>query len=1319
MKRQLHRIKIIQHKHPLTMLGEDDQSEDTTNSSCFTIVHTQKHPLNEKERSAASLSSRTSQAFWKEIEEQRQQSLLSNSNSSSLRRKMSNKLKDKCNLLETAFISGTSNKNTSLVMINESIKTPIVLNLSSIIRERTSSVDSLEEDKIVKDHIENLIPIQGTKSWINDIQQQRVENCNEVKSNINGLSRWRSFEDEFMLPVSINQLTSSEQHNRRKTLSESDIVSKNISSFVVPNINIKDENEEETSRMDIYHTVQLIEHDPIENMYSTSPITNVLHFDAQLQVDNGHLTDAVRYGVFHSSPQESMIQISCQQFKCNHETQTMEIDENEEECHSFNLRQYVLLDTLETSMDISESLASTTSGEEQDYVVRMQIKGTLLDSNHLKLQNIIELNEQYDDEEEHDADNTMDDENFDNANESHNVTLLMDDGERQYVNSEPSSSDKHRSYDTRDEQTTNRNGYQSSGNGFRNSFSGSGGGGSGSGRGNDEDEHKNNNPNDDDEESIDDETIARRLGFHFDNVTLELIHSIRQLVRKRSYDRRDFDYLQTLIDEIIKLQQLYSSDNIDLLLRTMVKLLRLDRPLRTFINAENFLRDRIQYAKQQQRKKRRGAEEDIDSLEERPVRAVKYQITNDEPVRRSTNNSNGSVFDYWKNKDQKSKLHGMQQRARSESSPDQQYRSRHDSKDSLEEMDETSLPPPTFVSPGKRRNTRETDREVAEITQDTSIADPLTSVGRAPTKVKQMARDIEYRTVPVATGTNRSEMNMRTGDRFRDHVTYLSDDSAQIPSAHISVALYDIKPNLKNQYSNEERTRPAHSDGILEESEHRTTRAKQQRIYDSPISSPSLTESRVKRIVDRLEHDQQLSPNTTTIVTKSSIKKTFDEYSIDSYSEADHQPPVKRSKDIGHKKVIKSQIYDAEREEDGGGKVIYRRKIERNIPKDSVDRGDEDHSARTTSSSPRQRVTYHSGDDDTYIRIDSVRDGQELPNDVKEFVISHTKPKRYNRILGIETNRTITEPDISSQEDRQATETSITMVRDVRARMYEDKIEKTTKSTTTPVEEIMKVDLETLYILEQRGEKPPSAPTMMDIYVSPEYRYIIEEEREEHDEHHRTYHPAGINTAVQTIYTQPTSRQKFQRPIGTQSDLNQATITTQTTDSLHRQPKERKKIIVDANTQTTIKDKSSLKSDDSSDGDGTVVYIDNREENFECWKKDTNEGSSDETDYGRDKDHPSIGKITSKIKMDQIRDLNRNVVRRHFEESEQQREFYEIHTRGQCKCVVLSIDDYNSQEVIRGDQTAMEEQITKIEKMYTFQALQHINLHVLYTRKSS
>ncbi|CAF1415015.1 unnamed protein product, partial [Didymodactylos carnosus] len=107
MKRQLHRIKIIQHKHPLTMLGEDDQSEDTTNSSCFTIVHTQKHPLNEKERSAASLSSRTSQAFWKEIEEQRQQSLLSNSNSSSLRRKMSNKLKDKCNLLETAFISGT------------------------------------------------------------------------------------------------------------------------------------------------------------------------------------------------------------------------------------------------------------------------------------------------------------------------------------------------------------------------------------------------------------------------------------------------------------------------------------------------------------------------------------------------------------------------------------------------------------------------------------------------------------------------------------------------------------------------------------------------------------------------------------------------------------------------------------------------------------------------------------------------------------------------------------------------------------------------------------------------------------------------------------------------------------------------------------------------------------------------------------------------------------------------------------------------------------------------------------------------------------
>ncbi|CAF1204332.1 unnamed protein product, partial [Didymodactylos carnosus] len=300
------------------------------------------------------------------------------------------------------------------------------------------------------------------------------------------------------------------------------------------------------------------------------------------------------------------------------------------------------------------------------------------------------------------------------------------------------------------------------------------------------------------------------------------------------------------------------------------------------------------------------------------------------------------------------------------------------------------------------------------------------------------------------------------------------------------------------------------------------------------------------------------------------------------------------------------------------------------------------------------------------------------------------------------------------------------MVRDVRARMYEDNSEPATTSPTTPPEEIMKVDLETLYILEQRSEKS-STPTVMDIYISPKYRCVIEEEKEEHDEHYRTYHPplTGINTVVQTSYSQPTTQQTFQQPIEIQSDLSQATTTTatttQTTSSLPRHHKEKKVVVIDADTYRTAMSKSSLESDEGSDTEsGAVIYINNQEENSESLKQEKNNasGSDSELDHSYGKDHPTIGKITSKIRMDQIRDLNRNVVRRYFEESNQRSEFYEIHTRGQCKCIVLVVDDFSKQKVNKGEQTSMEAQITKLEITYTPQELQKISLHVLYTADS-
>jgi len=55
------------------------------------------------------------------------------------------------------------------------------------------------------------------------------------------------------------------------------------------------------------------------------------------------------------------------------------------------------------------------------------------------------------------------------------------------------------------------------------------------------------------------------------------------------------------------------------------------------------------------------------------------------------------------------------------------------------------------------------------------------------TKVKQMAKDIDTKSI-----SSRSEINLRTGDRFSDH-TYIPRSSSPSYPGLISVALYDIK----------------------------------------------------------------------------------------------------------------------------------------------------------------------------------------------------------------------------------------------------------------------------------------------------------------------------------------------------------------------------------------------------------------------------------------------------------------------------------------------------------------------------------------------
>src|SRR5690242_1602806 len=64
------------------------------------------------------------------------------------------------------------------------------------------------------------------------------------------------------------------------------------------------------------------------------------------------------------------------------------------------------------------------------------------------------------------------------------------------------------------------------------------------------------------------------------------------------------------------------------------------------------------------------------------------------------------------------------------------------------------------------------------------------------------------------------------------------------------------------------------------------------------------------------------------------------------------------------------------------------------------------------------------------------------------------------------------------------TETSISMVRDVRACVYEDD----TAVSRTDVDSVpVKVDVETLYILEQKSDKK-SLPPVVNIYI-PDYQY--------------------------------------------------------------------------------------------------------------------------------------------------------------------------------------------------------------------------------------
>lgn len=105
-----------------------------------------------------------------------------------------------------------------------------------------------------------------------------------------------------------------------------------------------------------------------------------------------------------------------------------------------------------------------------------------------------------------------------------------------------------------------------------------------------DDDDSEDNDDGDDEES--DENLARRLGFRpIDNETLRIINRLRSLTNRQSFDRRDFDNVQYLIDELIRVQQLENSSQQQLV--SLVRAFKLHRILRTRARALAFIEERL------------------------------------------------------------------------------------------------------------------------------------------------------------------------------------------------------------------------------------------------------------------------------------------------------------------------------------------------------------------------------------------------------------------------------------------------------------------------------------------------------------------------------------------------------------------------------------------------------------------------------------------------------------------------------------------------------------------------------------------------------
>lgn len=285
------------------------------------------------------------------------------------------------------------------------------------------------------------------------------------------------------------------------------------------------------------------------------------------------------------------------------------------------------------------------------------------------------------------------------------------------------------------------------------------------------------------------------------------------------------------------------------------------------------------------------------------------------------------------------------------------------------------------------------------------------------------------------------------------------------------------------------------------------------------------------------------------------------------------------------------------------------------------------------------------------------------------------------------------------------------MVRDVRARFYDEDFSISHSSQDNiPV----KVDVETLYILEQRSEKKSLPPTT-NTYLS-DYEYNHSSTTDRHD--------FASQTIIPTVVIKPSNR-----PMGTQVDstVEQSTVAAQTTDSLHRPMRERQRlrslsiddedvseVIRTTKTTTTkyeVKRRHSshrTSEDDDDAGATTIIYTDNKDD-FQIKEQSANDYADNvfeqETSYEQ----------CSHI--DNSRDVSRNAVRRHIDQTEyhedqpRSSEVYEVHTRGACKCLVVSYEEKTQ----HGSETRFENQLQRIERTYTEEEMKATELHVVVT----